>query len=136
MTVQHPPPPPSATEDCRVELERRRRLLEGQDDPASRDELHRVELALAWHEAGLYGACSVCRHPLSMSQLSEDPTDMLCGACRAGHENHRPHAPVREHRIPSLRDSLSSLEKMFEKAQRMFAAASEPPARPEGSGMA
>ena len=134
MTVQHPPPPPSPTDGCRAELERRRRQLNARGDAAFRDELRRVELALSWHEAGLYGACSVCRHPLPMAQLRHDPTDMLCSTCKAAHEKHARVEATREYRIPSLRDSLSSLEKMFEKAQRMFAAAAEPPAHPEGSG--
>lgn len=85
------PPPLLASEvatavrtlsDRQAELKRR---LADRDDAASRRELARVELALEWCHAGVYGRCSVCGSPLPTLALRSDPADLVCDSCRAHH---------------------------------------------------
>lgn len=60
------------------------RLAQG-EDPQLRRELVRVELALEWCRAGVYGRCCVCGTPLPVSALQSDPADLACERCHALH---------------------------------------------------
>lgn len=46
------------------------------------DLLFKVELALSRLESGDYGYCVVCRSPIALDDLNEDPSAVICGACK------------------------------------------------------
>ena len=44
-------------------------------------ELEQVDEAMAWMQAGVYGACSVCGAQLPAEQINETPEIMTCPSC-------------------------------------------------------
>ncbi|MFC6198248.1 TraR/DksA family transcriptional regulator [Ponticaulis profundi] len=49
---------------------------------AQPDILFRVELALSRLENGDYGYCVTCDGPISIAQLEDDPSAVVCNTCR------------------------------------------------------
>ena len=88
------------------------------DDPAARRARGRVEVALSWVKAGLYGTCTVCGDPLPTVQLEHDPTDMVCTDCReASARSRRRHVRTRVDARPlSLVDGPEALTRGFARA--------------------
>jgi hypothetical protein len=97
---------------------RRARLLERlerSEEPALRRELGRVELALDWCRAGVYGRCCVCGTPLPASTLEFDPADLACDRCHGLH-GERPRSAVAM-RTLSFTDGPAALHEAFVRAR-------------------
>jgi hypothetical protein len=117
-------PSPSTLSEIALDIERR--LIARREelhDRASADrwdarrELERVEVALRWHRAGLHGGCSICRQPLPVALLREDPATMVCSSCR--HVRSMPTTTSRTSIAPlSMKDGAAALDRAFERARR------------------
>lgn len=103
---------------ARTLSDRRARLLErleGSEEPALRRELGRVELALDWCRAGVYGRCCVCGTPLPTSTLETDPADLACDRCHALH-GERPRSAAAMQTL-SFTDGPAALHEAFVRAR-------------------
>ncbi|MCC8402961.1 TraR/DksA family transcriptional regulator [Paraburkholderia sp. MMS20-SJTN17] len=54
-----------------------------------RDELQRIDGALARITAGLYGACVECGDPIGYERLAAAPYTVRCVSCQTAFEQHR-----------------------------------------------
>lgn len=94
-------------------LDRKQELMsrfENGDAPRVATELDRVETALSWFDARLYGWCSVCGEPLSATQIEQDPADMVCPTC---HDLHG----AQTHDLTSLENDQETLDRSFLRAR-------------------
>lgn len=101
-------------------LDRKQRLvsrLENGEAPQLATELDRVETALSWFDARLYGWCSVCGHPLSITQVERDPSDMVCSECHEMHGESGHH-----NQLTSLEDGQESRDRAFLRARAVNSA--------------
>lgn len=117
--------PTRSLEPLIARLQQRRGALEAQlsANPANleaRRELGRVDVALRWAAAGLYGTCTVCTDVLPQGQLETDPADTVCRSCREAAARSR--RRIRKHvdaRPLSLIDGPDALTRGFNRARSL-----------------
>ncbi len=127
-------PDAEACARARERLVERRHALVGTGGPEIARELARIDEALRWLDAGLYGRCSICLQALDVERILADPVDKVCGRCKAARgakaatlpAARRPKSriPTVKHRpvdgwMVSLRDGTEALNRQFIRASRV-----------------
>jgi RNA polymerase-binding transcription factor DksA len=129
-----PEPEAHALSTARRWLEQRRaelRRVVGADDtgPLAK-ELDRVDAALTWLRAGVYGHCRVCGSHLAPEVIERDPAEMLCSPCSETSSRYRKqrghaHPMQRSSRCPpmrSLADGPEENDLTFQRASEQASA--------------